>query len=73
MLPIRKGATMLRLLSTREVCAVTSLSRSTIERLVADRQFPQPHRITPYRLAFRADEVAAWLESLVSRQEGEAA
>jgi predicted DNA-binding transcriptional regulator AlpA len=41
--------------------------------LVAEGRFPRPVRLTPHRLAYRADEVAEWLEALVSRQEDEAA
>lgn len=64
---------MIKLLSPRQVEDATSLSRSTIDRMVAEGRFPRPHRITPGRLAYRADEIAEWLEALVSRQDSEAA
>jgi predicted DNA-binding transcriptional regulator AlpA len=60
---------MIKLLSPKAVCAVTSISRSTLDRLVAEGRFPRPHRITAHRLGYRADEVAEWLEALVARRE----
>lgn len=51
----------LRLLSPKAVCERTSLSRSSLDRLVAEGKFPTPVRITERRLAYRAAEVDAWL------------
>lgn len=48
-------------LSPKAVCSKTSLSRPTIERLIAEGRFPTPIRITPYRLAFRADVIEQWM------------
>lgn len=64
---------MIKLLSPKQVQDATSLSRSSIDRLVAEGRFPRSHRITPGRIAYRASEVAEWLEAVVSRQESEAA
>lgn len=51
------------LLSPKTVMAKTSLSRATIDRLRAAGDFPQAVRVSPGRIAFRANEVAAWLEA----------
>jgi prophage regulatory protein len=50
-----------RLLSPKAVCDRTSLSRSTLDRLVAAGAFPQPIRLTDRRLAFDAAVIEAWL------------
>lgn len=51
----------IQLLSPKRVCELTSLSRSTLDRLVADGQFPRPTRITPRRLAFNSVAVNGWI------------
>lgn len=48
-------------LSPKAVCKQTSLSRPTIDRLVAEGRFPAPIRITPHRLAFHADLIENWM------------
>ena len=48
----------------REVAKATSLSRRTIEKLVATGQFPQPHVAGGKRLLFDVDEVRTWLKNL---------
>lgn len=55
-----------RLLSPKAVCDRTSLSRSTLDRLVAAGLFPQPVRITDRRLAFDAAAVEAFLREKVA-------
>ena len=55
-----------RLLSPKAVCDRTSLSRSTLDRLVATGRFPQPVRITDRRLAFDAAAVEAFLREKVA-------
>lgn len=54
------------LLSPKAVCEQTSLSRATLDRLVAGGEFPSPVRITQRRLAFRKDDVAAWLAKVAA-------
>lgn len=46
----------------RSVLRVTGLSRSTIYRLIADRQFPRPVQLGRRAVAWRTAEVAAWSE-----------
>jgi prophage regulatory protein len=55
-----------KLLTPKAVCERTSLSRSSLDRLVATGDFPQPIRITERRLAYRADDVQAWIEAKVA-------
>ncbi|NVE93387.1 helix-turn-helix transcriptional regulator [Altererythrobacter lutimaris] len=55
-----------QLLSPKGVCELTSLSRSTIDRLVAAKKFPEPIRITSRRLAYNAAEVEAWLQDRIA-------
>ena len=52
-----------RLLSQRDVIRITGLSRTTLWRLRADGQFPEPVQISPGRKAFFSDDIAAWLDS----------
>lgn len=55
-----------RLLTPKAVCERTSLSRSTLDRLVAAKSFPQPIRITERRLAFSVAAVEAWMQEKVA-------
>lgn len=55
-----------KLLSPKAVCERTSLSRSTLDRLVAAGLFPKPIRITDRRLAYDATSVSRWLEEKVA-------
>ena len=45
------------------VVAITSLSRSSLRRLIDNNLFPRPLKIGKSRIAFRASEVRAWLAS----------
>lgn len=52
------------LLSPKQVCASLSLSRTTLWRLTRrDPEFPKAVRISGNRIAFRASEIHAWVES----------
>ncbi|WP_458389524.1 helix-turn-helix transcriptional regulator [Sphingomonas sp. F9_3S_D5_B_2] len=55
-----------RLLTPKDVCHRTSLSRSSLDRLVAAGSFPQPVRITERRLAYSASAVEAWMQEKVA-------
>lgn len=59
----------MQFLTPKTVCKLTSLSRSTLDRIVASGDFPQPVRITQRRLAYRADEVEAWMAGKEQRRE----
>lgn len=51
-----------RLLKRQEVEAATTLSRSSIYRLIANGQFPQPIKLSSNRRAWLSEDVDAWLE-----------
>ena len=55
------------LLRIDAVCSVVSLSRATIYRLMAAGTFPQPVRITPRCMRWRAEDIAAWSAAQVNR------
>lgn len=48
-------------LTPKKVCERTSLSRASLDRLVAAGRFPRPIRLTERRLAFEESKVAAWM------------
>ena len=52
-----------RLLSMRDVVALTTYSRPSIYRLVAAGHFPKPLKLGDVKIAFRESEVLAWLDS----------
>lgn len=56
-----------RLISVREMIARTSLSRSTLWRMVRMGHLPAPVQITPARIAWRESQIAAWLEARTPR------
>ncbi|MDK1019882.1 MAG: AlpA family transcriptional regulator [Actinomycetota bacterium] len=53
-----------KLLRVREVLQTTGLSRSTIWRLERQGRFPQRVQVTGGTVAWRASEVADWIERL---------
>jgi prophage regulatory protein len=50
-------------LSTRAVMALTSFSRGTLYLKSRDGTFPKPLKISERRIAYRAADVQAWLET----------
>lgn len=48
-----------------EVTAITGLGKSTVYQLAKDGHFPKPYALTPNgtSVAWRSDELAAWMES----------
>jgi prophage regulatory protein len=55
--------TDLRLLDMRGVCKATSLSRTQINRLRAQGQFPKGVKLGERRIAFVASEVRDWIKA----------
>ena len=53
-------------LSPKAVCERISLSRATLDRLVAAGLFPKPLRLTPHRLAYKASDVEAWMQEKIA-------
>ncbi len=52
-----------RLLRRRQVEEITSMSRSSIYRLMQDGEFPRPVKVGPAAVRWRASDIMAWLES----------
>jgi len=50
------------LLNSDEVQALTGLSYSSLYKMAKADKFPSPRRLGPTRNAWRAAEIAAWLE-----------
>jgi prophage regulatory protein len=56
----------LKLLSLKGVIEITSLSKSSIYRLVRAGQFPKSQHITAGRVVWRLDAVSQWIQSNTS-------
>lgn len=52
--------TMLR---ARDVVRLTGLSLSTLKRMVIDKRFPTPMRLSPRRIGWPTRDVRTWLET----------
>jgi prophage regulatory protein len=52
-----------RLLPMKAVVAITSWSRTSINRLIQKGDFPTPLKLGPQKIAFRESEVRAWVAS----------
>ena len=52
-----------KLLSLKGVIEMTSLSKSSIYRLVRAGQFPKSQHITAGRVVWRSDLISQWIES----------
>lgn len=62
------SALLEKLLRVAEVEAATGLDRSTIYRLIKDDAgFPEPIQLTARSVAWRASEVAAWIEARAAK------
>ena len=52
-----------RLLRRRQVEEITSMSRSSIYRLMMTDDFPRPVKIGPAAVRWKVSDLTAWLES----------
>ena len=57
------------LISLNDACAMTSLSRTSLNRLRAEGQFPAEVRLTDQRFAFVKAEVEAWVRDRIARRD----
>ena len=55
----------MKFLTPKAVCEKISLSRATLDRMVAAGDFVKPIRLTERRLAYNAAEVEAWMAERV--------
>jgi len=51
------------LISGEEICKRVGFSRQTLRRLVREKLFPQPVRLSKVRLAWRLREVDKWIDN----------
>ena len=56
------GQTMIGL---GDVRTATSLSKTTIYRLINEDKFPRPYQLTARRVAWREADIAAWIAGRV--------
>lgn len=61
--PSREDGMQYRMMRLPEVEAATGLSATTIWRYERDGEFPRRRRIGPNAVAWRSDEIEAWIES----------
>lgn len=60
-----------RLISLNEVCEISSLSRTAINKMRARGEFPSEVRLGERRVAFVRNEVYGWLQDRIdARTEG---
>ena len=57
-------ADTMRMLRLPDVCEVTGLSPTTVWRREKDGQFPRRRRLGANLVAWRSDEIEAWIEAL---------
>ena len=56
------------LISINDVCRLTSLSRTYVNRLRCDGRFPQTVSIGDRRVAFVRSEVLDWIEARIAER-----
>lgn len=56
------------LISLNQACALTSLSRTAINRYRSEGRFPQPVPIGFRRIAFVRSEVIHWIEARIAER-----
>jgi prophage regulatory protein len=61
------------LISSKEVCRRTSLSRASLYRLIAQDAFPKPVALHGVRKAWIESEIDAWIRSRIAARSGEVA
>jgi prophage regulatory protein len=61
------------LISCKEVCRRTSLSRASLYRLMAQEAFPKPVKLHGVRKAWVDSEVDDWVAARITARNGEAA
>ena len=52
------------LIRRRDVLHLTSLSQSSLYRLMKESRFPRPVRISPRCVAWKSEEVEDWIDHL---------
>jgi prophage regulatory protein len=55
------------LLKIKTVCEITSLSKSTVYRLISEKEFPLPVQISSRRVGWREEDIDSFLDSLSAK------
>lgn len=55
-----------KLIPTKEVMKLTSLSRTSIHRLQRNQDFPEAIKISAGRVAFRESSIREWIDAKIS-------
>jgi predicted DNA-binding transcriptional regulator AlpA len=55
----------MQFLTSKDVCQKVAVSRATLDRMVASKEFPSPIRLTERRLVYDAAAVEAWMREKV--------
>lgn len=62
-----------KLISLNDVCVLTSLSRTAINRYRAEKRFPQAVQLGDKRVAFVRSEVCDWISARIAARDGRTA
>ena len=54
------------LLGVDELCTIVGLSKPTIYRLMNNKQFPRPVKLSKSRVAWRVRDIDGWIKNLPS-------
>lgn len=54
----------MKILTIKNVCEITSISRATIYRLISAGEFPAKVQLSPRRVGWREADIQNWLSSL---------
>lgn len=57
------GKTMYKFMRIQEVSEATGFSRAMIYNLIREGRFPEQIRLTPSKVAWRSDEIQAWMDA----------
>lgn len=63
--PLRNSTPLPKLLRLPSVEEITGVKKSTVYALMKAEQFPAPVKLSARAVAWRSDEIAAWVESRV--------
>lgn len=61
----KEAAPAFRLLGARDVCRLTSFSRSSLYQMTKRGEFPKPLQVGARRVAWLESDVKSWLERCV--------
>ena len=57
-----------KLLRIKQILEIVPLGKSTVWKMVAEGNFPQPIKLTERCTAWRESEVQQWMEELITNQ-----